>query len=118
VRVAADGDDLIDRLPLGSVFTADVADVASAGGCRDLGERDDLGWRGIDPGVVLETGRKPERTGGHLGAQEILHLADFVGGRRSFEVVTHHLMPDRAVTDIGRHVHGSRLGTKPLEVLG
>ena len=97
-RLATDRDDLVDGLPLRSVLAPDVADVSPARSRRDLRERHHFRRRRVDAGIVFESGRETERASSHLGTEQFLHAAHFVGRRRSFEVVAHHLLhEDRRV---------------------
>src|SRR5438874_11209844 len=99
-RLAANRDDLVDGLPLRSVLAPDVADVSPARSRCDLRERHHFRRRRVDAGIVFESGRETERASSHLGTEQFLHAAHFLGRRRSFEVVAHHLMPDGPVTGV------------------
>src|SRR6476659_11242460 len=53
LRLAADRDDLVDRLPEREVLAPDVADVSAAERRGDFGKGDDFTRVGVNAGVVL-----------------------------------------------------------------
>ncbi len=75
--LAADRQDLVDRLPEVAVLAADVADVAAAAGGGHAGQRDHLVGGRVDPRVVLETRAQAEGAGIHLPRQQLAHALDF-----------------------------------------
>ena len=86
LRLAADGDDLVDRVPEVAVLAPDVADVAAARGGGDLGQRPHLGAGREDARVVLEAGGKAERARLHLPLEQGAHPRELVRPRHAPEV--------------------------------
>ena len=118
LRLAADGDDLVDRVPEGAVLAADVADVASARSGGDARQFQDLRARGEDAGVVLEPARQTERARLHLLGEQLTHPCDFVRPGVAPEVLAHHLPAQEAVPGIRGHVDRHRLAVQAGEEIG
>ena len=55
--LAADGDDLVDRLPEPAVLAADVAHITASIGRGHPGQLDDLSGGRVDSGRILEPAR-------------------------------------------------------------
>ena len=106
----ADADDLVDGLEERAILAPHVADVASADPGGDARERDELLGLGVDPRIVLETAREPQRAGFEILPQQLGHLLDLGFGRRTAVVVTHDRAAEAAVARVRRDVHRGRRG--------
>ena len=119
LRLAADAQDLVDRLPEVAVLAADVADVAAAVAAATFARSTTSGARGVDAGVVLEAGGEAERARLHARARRSARICSTsAGGRLAAEVLAHHVAAERAVADVGGDVDRGRRLSEAREEVG
>ena len=106
--LAAEQDDLVDRVLEPTVLAPDVADIATPGVRCDLCQRQHLGRVRVDAGFVLEARGEPERAGAELLLQQRRHFCHLRRGGHAPEILAHDEVAQRVVAGIGRDVDGGR----------
>ena len=101
---AADGEQLVERLPELPVLAPHVADVPAARRAGDLCELEHLVVRRENPWVVFQARGQTQSPRRHLFPQNLPHPFNFRWIRRTLVVVAHDFATDRAVSDVRRDV--------------